>query len=50
MISKKESAGGMDTTTADTKHTSKIIPLRSRIIASLVRVATVLATLFRGLA
>lgn len=50
MSHKKESAGGVDTTTADTNQTFIIIPLHRRIMTHLVRVATVLATVFRGLA
>lgn len=50
MTRKKESAGGYDTTTADTNQTFKIIPFRSRIMARMICLAVTLATVFRGLA
>ncbi len=50
MNGKKESAGGYDMTTADTNHTSKIIPPLSRTIAQLTHLAGMLATVLRGLA
>ena len=50
MTRKKESAGGSETTTADTKYTSRIIPLCSRFTAAFLRIAAILATVLRGLA
>ncbi|WP_158592197.1 hypothetical protein [Noviherbaspirillum sedimenti] len=50
MTRKKESAGGFDTNTADTKHTSKIISFCTRCKSVFIRLAQVLATFFRGLA
>lgn len=50
MTHKKESAGGFDTTTADTKHTSKIIAFCIRCKLAFIRLAQVLATFFKGLA
>lgn len=50
MIRKKESAGGCETTTADTNNATKIIPLCTRIKALSMRLAAMLATVFRGLA
>lgn len=49
MTYKKESAGGFDTTTADTNSTFRIIPSCIRIKAAFVRLAALLATFFRGL-
>jgi hypothetical protein len=50
MTHKKESAGGFDTTTADTNYAIKIIPFRTRCKAAFIRLAQLLASFFRGLA
>ena len=50
MTRKKESAGGFDTHTADSKHTSKIIAFCTRCKLAFIRLAQLLATFFRGLA
>lgn len=50
MTRKKESAGGCETTTADTKYTTRIIPLCSRVKSAFLRLAAMLTTVLRGLA
>lgn len=50
MTHKKESAGGYDTATADTKLTSKIIAFCTGCKGAFIRLAQLLATFFRGLA
>lgn len=50
MTYEKESAGGCETTTADTNQILQIIPLHRRIMRHLAHVASMLATDFRGLA
>lgn len=50
MTSKKESAGGCETTTAEITKAVVIISFRNRFKASFVRYAGALATYFRGLA
>jgi hypothetical protein len=50
MTPKKESAGGYETTTADTNNTTVIIPFRARCRLVFIRFAGMLATFFRGLA
>lgn len=50
MTRKKESAGGCETTTADTNNATEIIPFRTRAKALFLRVAAMLAAFLRGLA
>jgi len=50
MTRTKESAGGFETTTADTKHSTKIIAFCTRCRAAFIRLAQLLASFFRGLA
>ena len=50
MDQKKESAGGLDSTTAEAIHASKIIPSAFSFEALFTRFAAMLATIFRGLA
>lgn len=50
MIRKKESAGGCETTTAETNNAPKIISLCTRIKAAIVGYGAMLANVFRGLA
>lgn len=47
---KTKSAGGYDTTTADTKYANRILPFCTRCKLAFIRLAQVLATFFRGLA
>ena len=49
MIHKKTSAGGFETTTADSTDIPAIIALRTQLTAAIIRCAAMLATL-RGLA
>lgn len=50
MTRKKESAGGCETTTAETNNVPKIISLCTRFWAAFIRYGAILANLFRGLA
>ena len=50
MTHKKESAGGFDTTTANTKHTSKIIAFCTRCKLAFIRLTQVLTSVLRRLA
>ena len=49
MTHQKESAGGYDTTTADTKTATQTIALNVRIRQAAVRLAAIVAVIFRGL-
>jgi hypothetical protein len=46
---KKISAGGCDTTTADTNNATQTIALHVRIMQAMIRLAASLAVAFRGL-
>jgi hypothetical protein len=46
---KKESAGGCDTTTADTNKATQTIALHVRMLQAVSRLAAWLAVVFRGL-
>lgn len=50
MIQKKTSAGGFETTTADSTDAPAIIAFCTRLKAAIVRCAAMLATYLRGLA
>lgn len=48
MTSQKESAGGYDTTAADTKVAAETIALTARVKQAVIRLASMLAVIFRG--
>ena len=48
MTHQKESAGGYDTTAADTKIASETIALTARVKQVAIRLASMLAVMFRG--
>ena len=50
MIHEKRSAGGLETTTADSTAACRSIAFRTWLKAAIIRYATMLATYFRGLA
>lgn len=49
MTHQKESAGGYDTTAADIKIASETIALTARLKQATIRLASMLAVMFRGL-
>ena len=49
MTHQKESAGGYDTTAADTKIASETISLSVRVKQATIRLASMLVVIFRGL-
>lgn len=50
MTYQKRTAGGSDTTTADKHYAASILSFLSRCQAAFLRLAQLLASLFRGLA